>query len=134
MKKLFLPLALLPALALAGTAVASDQVRHKQGYGKRDMPHAARAASVERLAMQNILAEKLAQSTGRDVNEIRALFAQARPGKATEELGLDRQAMGEAMKAARSTYIERSLAAGLITPEQAQELAKASPRGQRDPR
>lgn len=134
MKKHLIPILLLSGVALAGAAVAADQGKYKQGPGKRGAEHTARAASIERLAVQNLLAENLAQSTGRDVNEIKALFAQGHPGKAAEELGLDRAAMGEAMKAARSTYIERSLAAGLITQEQAQELANTPPRGQRSPR
>ncbi|MBW7930050.1 MAG: hypothetical protein H3C57_01930 [Gammaproteobacteria bacterium] len=134
MKKHLIPILLLSGVALAGTAVAADQGKYRQGNGKRGAEHTARAASVERLAMQNLLAENLAQSTGRDVNEIKALFAQGHPGKVAADLGLDRAAMGKAMEAARSTYIQRSLAAGLITSEQAQELATTPPRGQRSPR
>lgn len=131
MKRRFIPVLLLSGLALAGTAVAGDAARHGHGRGGHD----GRPPSVERLAMQNLLAASLAQSTGHDAGEISALLAESRPPKVAEQLGIDVDAMREAMKAARATLIERSLAAGLITAEQATTLSTAAPpKGQRPPR
>lgn len=85
--------------------------------------------------MQNLLAASLAQSTGRDATEIGNLLAQSRPPRVAEQLGIDSDAMLTAMKAARATLIERSLAAGLITAEQAETLkATSPPPGRRPPR
>lgn len=131
MKRRLIPLLLLSGLTLAGTANAGDDSRHGHGRGDRD----AHPASVERLAMQNLLAASLAQSTGRDAAEIGTLLAKSRPPEVAEQLGIDRDAMREAMKTARTTLIERYLAAGLITAEQAETLKAASPPpGRRPPR
>lgn len=131
MRRRFIPVLILSGLALAGTATGADNSRNGSGMDDRG----ARPASVEQMAMQNLLAASLAQSTGRDAAEIGSLLAQSRPPEVAQQLGIDSDAMLAAMKAARATLIERSLAAGLITAEQAETLkATSPPPGRRPPR
>jgi hypothetical protein len=127
---------LLTSLALGATAVhAGDATTegHDGHQGKR--MHRMHGPSLERMAFGNALAAELANRTGRSADEIRALFAEGGPRKAAETLGLEREVMGEAMKAARLSVIAQAQAAQMITAEQAQALSEAKPRrGHKGPR
>ncbi len=123
---------LLTSLALGATAVhAGDSgvAGADDHQGKR--MHRMHGPSLERMVFGNALAAELASRTGRSANEIRAMFAEGGPRKAAETLGLEREAMKEAMKAARLSVIAQAQAAQMITAEQAQVLSEAKPRGDR---
>jgi hypothetical protein len=80
-------------------------------------------ASVERAAMNNLLAAELAASTGRDPAEISQLLESSPPPEVASQLGLSRDAMVQALQTAHTALIQRALAAGLITQAQAEKLA-----------
>lgn len=113
----------LAALGLAGTAIAGHHGDGDHRGGGRGGP----PASVERAAMHNLLAERLAGSTGRDAAGIASLLGETPPWQVADKLGLSPEQMHEAVQSARATLIERAAAAGLITAAQAKELAAARP-------
>lgn len=80
--------------------------------------------SVERLAMENIMVEKLSQQTGRPATEIAALMNRP-PPEVAKELGLDDAAMRSNFDSARLTLIQRATEAQLITAAQAEQLRNA---------
>jgi len=82
------------------------------------------APSVEHAAMQHLLAEALAQRSGRAVAEIEGLLLQQDPREVGEQLGLEPQAMHELMRNTRRTLIQRAQQAGLISAAQAQRLGQ----------
>lgn len=109
----------LVALGVASVAMAGDGerrvVKHKIHGG----------ASVEFMAMHNIMAEQLSAKSGKTVAEINALFEKGGPHEVADSLGLKREEMRELMKTARGTLIARAQAANLITAAQADKLRAA---------
>ena len=82
-------------------------------------------ASMERIAVGNVLSADLATRTGKSQDEISAMLKDKGPRETAEALGLDRETMHAAMKNAHQTVIDRAVAAQLITAEQATGLAQA---------
>lgn len=129
--------AALTSLALGATTLhagdAGTEARDDR-HGQRS--HRMHGPSLERMAFGNALAAELATRTGRSADEIRTLFADGGPRQAAETLGLDREAMKDAMKSARLAVIAQAQAAQMITAEQAQTLIEAKPRhlGNKGPR
>ena len=118
--------AMLTSLALGATAVHAGDAGSETRDGKR--MHRMHGPSLERMAFGNALAAELATRTGRSTDEIRTMFAEGGPRKAAETLGLEREAMKDAMKSARLSVIAQAQAAQMITAEQAQVLSEAKPR------
>jgi hypothetical protein len=109
----------LVALGVAGAAMAGDGehrvVKHKMHGG----------ASVEFMAMHNIMAEQLSAKSGKTVAEINALFEKGGPHEVADALGIKHEEMRDLMKQARITLIARAQAANLITAAQAEKLRQA---------
>ena len=109
-----------------GPAAAEDAGRPHREHIVR---HIGRV-SVERAAMRNILAEQLSARTGRSAAEIADMFESAPPPEAARQLGLSEADMKAVIDQARTALIQRATAAGLITPEQAEQIRMA-PRNER---
>lgn len=107
----------LLALGAAGVVSAEGDAGH--GMHHR---HAFMGASVEHMAMHNIMADLLSAKTGRSQAEIRALFEGSNPHDAIAKLGVSRDDMHALMKQAHDTLITKATAAGLITADQAQKI------------
>ena len=109
----------LVALGIASVAMAGDGehrvAKHKMHGG----------ASVEFVAMHNIMTEQLSAKTGKTVAEINALFEKGGPHEVADTLGLKREEMRDLLKQARATLITRAQAANLITAAQADKLRQA---------
>ena len=116
----------LLALGSAG-AVFAEGGSH-EGMHHR---HPFMGASVEHMAMHNIMADLLSAKTGRSPAEIKALFEGADPHEAIEKLGISRDDMHKLMEQAHETLLTRATAAGLITAEQAQKI-RSAPRREHD--
>ena len=84
---------------------------------------------VEGAAMRNLVTQALSERTGRSAAEIQALAKEAGPRGLAEKLGLDRDAMRQIFVSAHQQLVQKSLAAGLITAEQADRLLKMPMRG-----
>jgi len=133
---------LLPVAALAaGYPGSSGSETPPPRQTSEGMPARRPAPSVEHAAMQHLLAEALAQRSGRAVGEIEGLLLQQGPRGVGEQLGLEPQAMHELMRNTRRTLIQRAQQAGLISAAQAQRLGQEMGRdqepggpGQRTPR
>ncbi|MFP5304544.1 MAG: hypothetical protein ACLGI7_01810 [Gammaproteobacteria bacterium] len=128
MKSLKLAGALLAGIAVTAAAygaqaTAPDEVHHAHFVRKHHR------ASLEHMAIANAMAAELSARTGRSAEEISALFKDGGPRKVAEELGLEREQMKDAMQAARSKVIAQATAAGLISAEQAEALARARAHG-----
>jgi len=112
-------LAAMVALGVAGIAMAGDGerrvVKHKVHGG----------ASVEFVAMHNIMSELLSAKTGKTTAEIQALFDKGGPHEVAETLNLKHEDLQPLFKQARLTYIDRAQAANLITAQQAEKLRTA---------
>lgn len=121
--------ALLTSLALGATAVHANDAAApaKAEKSEKRMHHRMHGPSLDRMAFGNALTAELATRTGRSVDEVRALFKEGGPRKAAETLGLDRDAMREAMQQSRLSVIAQAQAAQLITAEQAQALSEQKP-------
>lgn len=116
--------ALLAGIALTTAAVhAADAATEEDARPERG--HHMRAPSLERMAIGNAMAAELATRTGRSADEIGAMLKNDGPRKTAETLGLDRDAMKEAMRNAREKVITQAAQAQLITAEQAQTLKDA---------
>jgi len=119
----------LLALGAAGAVFAdSDTKESRNGWHHG---HHRMGASIEHVAMHNIMAGLLAAKTGRPEAEIRALFETSGPHEAIEKLGLSRDDMHALMEQAHETLLTKSVAAGLITAEQAQKI-RSMPRLRHD--
>jgi hypothetical protein len=108
----------LVALGVASVAMAGDgerRVKHKIHGG----------ASVEFMAMHNIMAEQLSAKSGKTVAEINALFEKGGPHEVADALGIKKEEMRDLMKQSRITLIARAQAANLITAAQAEKLRQA---------
>lgn len=115
--------ALLAGIALtAGAAHAADAA---DADAPPERGQHMRMQSLERMAIGNALAAELATRTGRSADEISAMLKDDGPRKTAETLGLDRDAMKEAMRSARDKVITQAAQAQLITAEQAQTLKDA---------
>lgn len=122
--KLIIALLLASLILPAGAAdYDTPDRRGRSGWSEPDRPERHRhGPSVERVAMNQLLAQELAQRSGRPASEISAMLKVAPPLEVAEELGLERKTMREAFTAARSTLITRMQQAQLITAEEAKQL------------
>lgn len=102
-------------LLLAASAALAEQMP------ARDMPPPPRF-SVDIAAMNHLLADDLAQRSGRKPQEVAAMLRNARPPEVAEQLGLDREAMHAAMKSAHESLVQKALAAGLIDKDDVQRI------------
>jgi hypothetical protein len=112
----------LLALGTAGAVFAEGATGGDPAH--RMHPHMM-AGSVEHVAIHNIMAQLLADKTGRSVDDIRALFEGSDPHDAIAKLGLSRDDMHALMEQAHDTYVTKATAAGLITADQAQKIRAA---------
>jgi hypothetical protein len=119
---------LIPVMALVGLglvqsgAMAADTGSATQPrYAHHE--HGGPRASIERAAMDNLLAAELAQSTGRDQADISQRLERSPPSVVANELGVSHETMMQAMQTAHASLIQKALAAGLITDAQAQKLS-----------
>lgn len=120
----------LLAVGAAGAAFAGSADEGARGPGYRVKHHVIGGPdggpiSVEFAAMRNIMAELLSAKTGRTPAEIRTLFEKGGPREAFEQLGLSEDQVRPLFQEARTTFISRATAAGLITAEQAEKLKAA---------
>jgi hypothetical protein len=89
-------------------------------------------ANLEHAAMDNLVAEALAQRTGRSQSELLVLLEKSPPPEVAQQVGVDDATMRSVFDTAHTSLIQRAQAAGLITTAQAQEL-KSAPRLQGGP-
>ena len=82
---------------------------------------------MERIALRNVLVEKLSQQTGKPAADVEAALKQPR-SKMAAALGMDDEALRSSFKSARETMIDRAVVAQLITSAQAEALKQAPPR------
>ena len=115
--------ALLAGIALTAAAVHAADAPDLDAPPERGQH--MRMQSLERMAIGNALAAELATRTGRSAEEISAMLKDEGPRKTAETLGLDRDAMKDAMRSAREKVITQAAQAQLITAEQAQTLKDA---------
>lgn len=102
---------------------AGDAGKHHHPHGEHGF-HRGRP-SIERVAIGNALSTELATRTGRPAAEIQAMLKEQGPRETGEALGIDRDTMKAAMQAAHQSVLDKAVAAQLITPEQAANLAEA---------
>ncbi len=108
---------LLAGLVLTPAAYAADAA--DDAAARRPAVH---RPSIERMAIGNALTAELATQTGRPATEIQALLQEQGPRAAAETLGLERDAMREALRRAREQVIAKALQAQMISAEQAATL------------
>lgn len=122
-------LAGLFAAGAAGLALAAPDADRRDGATVRHhhIVHGAGHASIERAAMQNILAELLSEKTGRPAAEIAAMFGDGPPHEALEQLGIAGDQMPPLFQQAHAMLIKKAAAAGLITATQAAEIEARPP-------
>lgn len=134
-------LATASLLAVSALCVAQAATRSSSGdpsppqQGERG-DHAGRhrpPLSLDRFAMENAIAERLATQTGRSTDEIAALLAKQPPPDVARSLGLDEAAMKSICDEARASVVTRAQEAQLITAAQARQLRNAPPPGRRPP-
>lgn len=122
----YIAVLMLGGLSCVASAAQYDAPgRESSQREHRSPPH---GPSVERVAMHRLLAQELAQRSGRPVAEITSMLKDAPPPEVAEELGLEREAMHEMFSAARRTLIQRMQAAQLISAEEAAQLQSEQPR------
>lgn len=116
----------LAACAALGAGIASGQPPGGGGpWLVTERSSRAPPPSVERAAMENLIAEALSVRTGRSAAELLQLLAQSPPPDVARQLGVDDAAMREIVRAAHVTLVERALAAGLVDATQAAKLLAA---------
>jgi hypothetical protein len=124
------------ALCVAQAATRSppgDQPPQQQGErGDRGGRHRP-PVSLDRFAMENAIAERLATQTGRTKDEIAALLAKQPPHEIARSLGIDEATMKSICDEARAAVVSKAQDAQLITASQANQLKNAPPPGRRPP-
>ncbi|HUP91644.1 MAG TPA: hypothetical protein VM074_05300 [Solimonas sp.] len=124
----------LAACAALGAGIAFAQPPGAGGpWQVTERSFHAPPPSVERVAMENLIAEALSVRTGRSAAEVQALLAQSPPPDVARQLGIDDASMREIFRAAHSGLIERAQAAGLIDAAQAEKLRSTPLRDSRPP-
>lgn len=122
----------LSALCAAGAATNPPSDEPPQQGGLRGERHGP-PVSLDRFAMENALAERLGQQTGRPVAEIAAMLGRQPPPEVARTLGVDEATMKSLFEAARQSVIAKAQEAQLITAAQAEQLKSAPPPGRRPP-
>jgi hypothetical protein len=119
-----LTVASLIAVSALGTVYAADRPASDGAPAQRGDRGERRGppVSLERFAMENAIAERLAQQTGRSTSEIAALLAKQRPREVAHTLGVDDATMKSLCDAARQSVIAKAQDAQLITADQAAKL------------
>ncbi len=113
------------SLATAAAYAATDDTAAKPDRPRHEHMMRGHHASMERIAVGNVLSADLATRTGKSQAEVSAMLKDKGPRETAEALGLDRDTMHAAMKSAHQTVIDKAVAAQLITAEQATGLAEA---------
>lgn len=111
--------------ALTAAIVTSAALAHEPEAPRHVRMHGPHSMSLAHVAMRNVVAELAAAKSGKPLAEVRAVFEKSHPHAAMEALGLSEDDMKVLFQQAHTTLVDRAATAGLITPEQAQELRGA---------
>lgn len=122
-------LALATLLAIASTPLLAQNhfghdARAPDDRSESRRPMKERPKGIGHFARQNIAADTLASLSGQPREQILMQLQLAPPHRVAENLGISDEAFRTAMQAGHQQLLERSVSAGIITQQQADEIAE----------